>query len=79
MTMRKTACFGLFVAVLLLSACGAQNAPQNTTPETDALPEVHAIAYPDDYPTAHDEYGASAFAGTLNHPVSRYYAVNDSH
>ena len=51
--------------------------PEDTVEETNAMPEVHAIAYPEDYPTAQDEYGASAYAGALNHAASRYYVVND--
>ena len=64
------------------TAVSEDTAPEaDTMPEgaasEEAMPEVHAIAYPEDYPTAQDEYGASAFAGALNHPGSRYYAVND--
>ena len=42
-------------------------------------PQVHAIAYPPDYPTVQDEDGASAFAGSLDHPGSDYYTVRDFH
>ena len=85
--MKKILCLAFALALALtLAACAPQNAPSNadaeTVPETNAetvpeMPETHAIAYPENYPTAQDEYGADAFAGALNHPDSRYYAVND--
>ena len=42
-----------------------------------AAPAIHAIDYPENYPSAADEDGADAFGGSLNHPQSAYYAIND--
>ena len=50
---------------------------QGADAAADVTPEIHAIAYPEDYPTASDEYGASAFAGSLNHGDSKYYIIHD--
>jgi hypothetical protein len=69
--------FALLLAfVIILTACGAQNTTgQQQKEDTDSTllerqsQEIHTIAYPDDYPTAQDEYGADAFEGTLNHPA----------
>ena len=59
----------LMVSALLflyaLSGCGAS--------EIRTMPDLHAIAYPEDYPTTQDEYGADAYAGALNHADSQYY------
>ena len=43
----------------------------------NAAPSLHAIAVPEDYPTAQDEAGADAYAGALNHTDSAYYAIRD--
>lgn len=43
----------------------------------EAAPEQRTIPYPEDYPTTQDEDGADAYAGALDHPETRYYAVND--
>lgn len=45
--------------------------------EGGALPEVHAIAYPESYRENLDRDGASSFAGKVNHANSRYYVPND--
>lgn len=42
-----------------------------------AAPAIHAIDYPENYPSAADEDGADAFGGSLNHPQSAYYVIND--
>ena len=88
--MKRILCLALlFAFVMTLTACGEQNAMSQQQEENADLtlakvqsqevqsPEIHAIACPDDYPTAQDEYGADAFGGVLNHPDSRYYVVND--
>ena len=63
----------LMVSALLflyaLSGCGAS--------EIRTMPDLHAIAYPEDYPTTQDEYGADAYAGALNHADSQYYIAHD--
>ena len=46
-------------------------------PETDSLPEVHAIAYPESYRANLERDGASSFAGKVNHARSKYYVPND--
>ena len=43
----------------------------------EAVPELHTIPYPENYPTTQDEDGADACANALDHPETRYYAVND--
>ena len=43
----------------------------------EKVPEIYAIPYPENYPTATDENGASAFAGSLDHPTTTYYVLND--
>ena len=42
-----------------------------------AAPAIHEIGYPDNYPTTADEDGADAYAGSLNHPQSQYFAIVD--
>lgn len=42
-----------------------------------AAPELHAISYPENYPTTADEDGADAYGGALNHSDSRYFVIND--
>ncbi|MBR0282689.1 MAG: C39 family peptidase, partial [Oscillibacter sp.] len=73
--MKKRFYLVLLAFILTLSACGTQS-PQ-TAPEANAIPESHVIPYPENYPTAQDEYGASAFAGALNHADSKYYVIHD--
>ena len=66
--MKKTCRFlALLLAVLMLLPAAA----------AFAAPAIHAIEYPENYPTALDEEGASAYGGSLNHPQSRYYIIND--
>lgn len=48
-----------------------------TMKEEKQLPEKHAIAYPESYRPRLRESGASAFAGTMDRPNSRYYVFND--
>lgn len=43
----------------------------------EAAPEVHAIPYPENFPTTQDEDGADAYAGVLDHPESSYFTVNN--
>jgi len=55
-----------FAALLLLPGTAAL-----------AAPALHEIAYPENYPSTADEYGADAYGGSLNHPQSAYYIIND--
>lgn len=45
--------------------------------DTQKLPQLHTIAYPEKYLTKIHEDGASAFSGKMNHANSRYYVFND--
>ena len=66
--MKKTCRFlALLLAVLMLLPAAA----------AFAAPAIHAIEYPENYPTALDEEGASVYGGSLIHPQSRYYIIND--
>lgn len=66
---------GLFLAVLALGS-HALAAPGYAE---ENIPAVYAIPYPENYPTALDEDGASAYAGSLDHPATVYYVLNDFH
>lgn len=72
--MKKRFYLLLLLCVLALSACAQ---PAQPAPQANAIPETHAIPYPENYPTAQDEYGASAYAGALNHADSKYYVIHD--
>lgn len=43
----------------------------------EPMPERHVIAYPEKYQPYLKDEGASAFAGLVDHPNSRYYVFND--
>ena len=64
----------ILIVMLLCTACAGTQQKADAAP---AVPEVHAIAVPEDYPTAQDEDGADAYAGALDHADSAYYAIND--
>lgn len=43
----------------------------------EQLPQLHTIAYPEEYTERLKTSGASAFYGKVDHPHSRYYVFND--
>lgn len=71
--MQKLPALCLLVCLALLCcACGKTAAPAETAP-----PAFHTIAPDADLGTLDDADGADAFANSLDHPDTVYYAVND--
>jgi hypothetical protein len=73
--MKRILAYSLLV-LMIVSFLGLSGPVSYAEAET---PAVYSIPYPENYPTAEDEEGASAFAGSLDHPQSDYYVVNDFH
>lgn len=73
--MKRILAYSLLV-LMIVSSLGLSGPVSYAEAET---PAVYSIPYPENYPTAEDEEGASAFAGSLDHPQSDYYVVKDFH
>ena len=72
------------IAVIVLSVCSCAGSDVKKAEEkkvednkTEAVPEIHAIAYDESMDTLEDEGGADAFNHTLDHADSRYYKIID--
>ena len=66
--MKRILAYSLLV-LMIVSSLGLSGPVSYAEAEA---PAVYSIPYPENYPTAEDEEGASAFAGSLDHPQSDY-------